>query len=249
MAPRIVDRFHRFARLLPALLLAVLLWLPGCADEDDSPLHGSWGGVAEEFDQSLGSIRVVFASDGDIDSIRINGGSLGLTAQTEQVSNTVFRFRLSNGSRGAILTDGGYRYAAFIHHPFRFAILQRNASGPNAGGYVQADLEGTWGGRFARFGSTFGLSTSGASAADVTGTGVVGAYIVSTAFTAAADITDGTDGSTTFGAYGSGGSYSDERVSNTDFQVLMSPNKTYAAAYGAGISFPADYTFSLWAKQ
>jgi hypothetical protein len=142
------------------ILLTALLALTACNDErvvivdcpgPDLGLDGAWFGAMEDDGGDLFTLEWRICGD-RITGEFVNDFSSGVSGRLWQTGPGAWRGRLSDGTEFHMLTDSGRRHAMMVNHHFEFAVLERGAPGlPN---YYFSDLDGSWSGRHARFGSS-----------------------------------------------------------------------------------------------
>jgi hypothetical protein len=144
------------------ILLTALLALAACDSErervvavdcpgPDLGLDGIWFGAMEDDGGDLFTLEWRICGDRITREI-VSGFSSGIRGQLWQTGAGAWRGRLSDGTQFHMLTGPGRHHAMMVNDFFEFAVLERGALGSPH--YLFSDLDGTWSGRHARFGSS-----------------------------------------------------------------------------------------------
>jgi hypothetical protein len=142
------------------LVLTALLALAACGGDErvvvidcpgpDLGLDGIWFGAMEDDGGDLFTLEWRICGDRITREI-VSGFSTGVSGELWQTGPGAWRGRLSDGTDFRMLTGPGRHHAMMVNDVFEFAVLERGALGLPR--YFFSDLDGTWSGRHARFGS------------------------------------------------------------------------------------------------
>lgn len=249
-------------KYLAALLIAAsALLLPACgggggsSSSTSSNFAGTWlGSYHSAYYSADAQLTVVVDSSNVITSMMHNTTTLPYTGTITHLQDLLYKFTLSDGEIGGLLTDASGNHAGFLNlYNGDFGVLQNNASAL-APSYSLSDLVGTWSG-YSVVIDTFGnVSLYGTSSATVNADGSFsGTGLNGTAFSNNSSGGNLAVSNATYGIF-TGEYYNSTYSIIGRVKIYLSPDKTFAASWSCDGSFavPPNATYcsyNSWTKQ
>lgn len=105
-------------------------------------LNGTYGGVAEDIEYTMGTISAT-VEDRSITRFIIDGVDQKQTSSITQLQSDIFEYLTSDGINGGFLTDPSKSYGVIVNEQWEFGVVQKGASAPYGNATI-LDLDGSW---------------------------------------------------------------------------------------------------------